>query len=407
MLDKVDGPWKYVGLILTFPLLFQGPFLEFAWGAGDATELLFIKRLALLLPVLAIIGSCWLSIASGLTLVFRSDRGDFAQMLFVTWWDLGRAIIAYWAGIGKFFLTLAGWVYGFTKLVILGLTFALRDLFLLPIRVGLDVSSGSFKAGIPWPAIFLMVLWTLIEALIFTFVMTPLIVDVLDGFTDGDYTGGLGLQVVLYLMFSLFVLGSYAVIHTLSQAIETRDVPKVLSYVLVEVIVALVETVLFYREFVDALIPWFAQYAGDDFDLGLVGTLGIAFFIWLGFRCMTWFLFGASAIPTLLAIIQRTGVEGFDAKATSGAKAEIKEKMVLVNGVVEQFKEEMNWIEAKTNELISSFVVPPLQVVAATINFCMILVSSNHLFHLPFKSYKDILEARELIKATRNNSNKG
>ena len=155
--------------------------------------------------------------------------------------------------------------------------------------------------GIPWPAIFLMLLWTFIEALIFTFVMTPLVVDVMDGIAEGDFEAGIGLKIVLYIMFSLFVLGSYAVIYTLGEAVKRKDVPKIILYTIVEIIVAVVETVLFYKEFVDALIPWFAQYAGDDFDLGIVGILSIAFFIWLGFRCMTWFLFGASAIPKSLS----------------------------------------------------------------------------------------------------------
>ena len=188
MIDKLEGPWKYVGLTLTFPLIFQGPFLEFAWGANDIIWITLAKRLFLLLPALAIIGSCWLTIACALTLVFRADRREFVQALFITWWDLGRAIFSFWAGIFKFTLNLGGWLYGFVKMVIIGLTMALKDLFLLPLRIVADVSHGSFRAGVPWPAIVLMVIWTLIEALIFTFVMRPLVIDVLDGFSDGGFT---------------------------------------------------------------------------------------------------------------------------------------------------------------------------------------------------------------------------
>ncbi|SMF32807.1 hypothetical protein [Pseudobacteriovorax antillogorgiicola] len=408
MLDKLEGPWKYVGLAVSFPLLFQEPFLSFAWGAQDPLWLLSIKRGLILLPVLAIVASCWLTIACALTLVFRSERREFAQALFITWWDLGRSIFSYWGGIVKFFLNFFGWLYGFLKLVIIGLIMILKDLLFLPIRVFAEVSQGSFKAGIPWPAIFLMLVWTVIEALIFTFVMTPLVVDILDGFTEGDFEGGIGLQIVLYTMFSLFVLGSYAVIHTLGQAVERRDIPKVVMYVIVEVIVAVVETVLFYREFVDALIPWFAQYAGDDFDLGLIGTLSIAFFIWLGFRCMTWFLFGSTAIPTLLAVIQRTGVEGYEGTKTmrGAAKADAKEIFAYVNEVIEKFKTDMDWVEHKGNYIFSSFIIPPLQIIAGTVNFCTLLISSSHLFELPFRSYTDILDAKELISSARQSVKK-
>ena len=48
-------------------------------------------------------------------------------------------------------------------------------------------------------------------------------------------------------MFSMFVLGSYAVIHTLGLAVAQRDIPKIILYIIVEIIVAVVETVLFYR----------------------------------------------------------------------------------------------------------------------------------------------------------------
>ena len=254
-----------------------------------------------------------------------------------------------------------------------------------------------------------MMIWTFIEALIFTFVMTPLVVDILDGFTDGEFTGGLGLQIVLYLMFSMFVLGSYAVIHTLGEAVQKRDIPKVVMYTVVEIIVAVVETVLFYREFVDALVPWFAQYAGDDFDLGILGTLSIAFFIWLGFRCMTWFLFGATAIPTILAVIQRTGVEGYSGSksVSSAAKADMKEIFVHISTAIEQFKTDMNWVEEKGNYIFSSFIIPPLQILAACVNFVTLIISNSHLFELPFRSYNDILDAKDLINSARNSVKKG
>lgn len=409
MLDKLDGPSKYVAMVLTFPMIFQGIFLQFAWGASDPLWLSSLKRLFILLPTLAIIAACWMTIICVITLVFRSNRREFAQALFITWWDLGRSIFSFWAGIAKFGLNLGGWLYGFVKMVILGLTFALRDLMTLPLRIVAEVSQGSFKAGIPWPAIILMMIWTFIEALIFTFVMTPLVVDILDGFTDGEFTGGLGLQIVLYLMFSMFVLGSYAVIHTLGEAVQKRDIPKVVMYTVVEIIVAVVETVLFYREFVDALVPWFAQYAGDDFDLGILGTLSIAFFIWLGFRCMTWFLFGATAIPTILAVIQRTGVEGYSGSksVSSAAKADMKEIFVHISTAIEQFKTDMNWVEEKGNYIFSSFIIPPLQILAACVNFVTLIISNSHLFELPFRSYNDILDAKDLINSARNSVKKG
>jgi hypothetical protein len=254
-----------------------------------------------------------------------------------------------------------------------------------------------------------MVAWTLLEALIFTFVMTPLVVDVLDGFSDGQMTSSLGLRAILYAMFTIFVLGSYAVIHTLGEAIKERSVGKIIAYTLVELIVAMVETVLFYREFVDALVPWFAQHAGDGFQLGLVGTLTIAFVVWLGIRCMTWFLFGASAIPTLIALIQRTGVKEYESSKSGGRNAlskESRELLPYVYAMIDRFKKDMNWVEEKGDSVLSAFLIPPLQSVAAAINFCTLVINNTHLFPLPFKSYKEILDARELMMAARKNISK-
>ncbi|MFW7379577.1 MAG: hypothetical protein ACOH5I_12260 [Oligoflexus sp.] len=408
MLDKLDGPWKYLASILMFPVFFQVPFLEFAWGLEDPFEIALAKRILILLPTLAIIFSCWVTILCILTIIFRQDRREFASAIFVTWWDLGRAIFAFWAGIIRFVICLLGWLYGFVKMLIVGFLILIKDTMLLPLRIFAEVSSGSFRPGIPWPAITIMVGWTLIEALIFTFVMTPLVVDVLDGFSDGQMTSSIGLQLILYAMFTIFVLGSYAVIHTLGEAIKEKHVGKIITYTIVELIVALVETVLFYREFVDALVPWFAQHAGDGFELGLFGTLAIAFTVWLGIRCMTWFLFGASAIPTLIALIQRTGVKEFDGKKSAGQalSKDSKEMFPYVYAMVDRFKSDMNWVEQKGDAIVSAFVVPPLQVIAASINFCTLVISNSHLFPLPFKSYKDILDARELMMAARKTVNR-
>lgn len=405
MLDKLDGPWKYIVSILAFPLFFQTPFIEFAWGADDQFSIMLAKRLLILLPSLAIVFCCWATVVNALTIIFRQDRREFATLIFITWWDLGRAIFAYWAGILRFGLCFLGWIYGFVRLLALGISLILKDLVLFPIRIAADLSSGSFQPGVPWPALFLMTVWTLIEALIFTFVMTPLVVDVLDGFSDGEMRSGLGLQIVLYLMFSIFVLGSYAVIHTLGEAVRDKDYGKIVLYAVIEAIVAVVETVLFYREFVDALIPWFAQYAGDNFDLGLVGTLSIAFFIWLGFRCMTWFLFGKTAIPMMLAMIQRTGLKDYgqsNKSSASSGRFDNKALLAYVHAAIDRFRSDLDWVEHQGDVVLSFFIIPPLQIVAASINFCTLAINSSPLFHLPFRSYKDILEARDLIRHARD-----
>jgi hypothetical protein len=407
MIDKAEGFWKYLASAMIFPVFFQEPFIQFAWSVESAgAYVTFLKRVFLLLPFLAIVFACWATVVCGISLVFRHERRDFASAVFVTWWDLGRSIFAYWAGIIRFVFSVLAWLYAFLRLVITGIILTLKDFFSFPLRLVSEVSSGTVKAGVPWPAIFLMLVWTIIESLIFTLVMTPLVVDVMDGFSDGEMVSSLGLQTGLFFTFIIFVLGSYAVIFTLGDAIKKKNIPLIVLYAIVEIIVAVVETILFYREFVDALVPWFAQYAGDDFSLGIVGTLSIAFLFWLGIRCMTWFLFGSSAIPILIAMIQRTGLDDLSGKKTVYgslfSKSEKKDFYPYIATTLESIKKDWEWVEHQGDVLVSSFVLPPLQILAASINFCTLILSNNHLFKLPFTSYKNLKDTRELLRGSRN-----
>lgn len=401
MFERLDGPWKIVAAILLFPTLFQDAVLSFAFGVGDPFEIAMAKRFLLLLPALAVIFACWATIASLVTVVVRSRRRQFSQAIFVTWWDLGRAIFSFWGGIIKFCFLFLGWIGGLARVFAFGFLLLLKDILLLPVRLAGDVTSGYFKPGIPWVAIAMMTGWALLEALIFTFVMTPLVQDVLSGLTSQELSGW-KLQVPLYLTFFIFVMGSYAVLHSFGLAVQAKNVLKIINYAIVEVIVAMVEVVFLYREFVDALVPWFAQHAGEGFELGIIGTLGIAAFAWLGIRAMTWFLFGASAIPMLMAMIQRTGLdtggkglmETLKNRATEGAGRNL---FAFVADFWSKLKADMDWLQERGEDLLGAFILPPLQVIAACINFCTLLISSTHLFELPFKNIRDILEARVLL----------
>ena len=88
--------------ILFFPMFFQSAFIEFAWGAYDTFVLMIGKRIFLLLPTLAIILGCWATMACLLTVVIRANRQQFIIAMFITWWDMGKAIVSFWGGIFSF-----------------------------------------------------------------------------------------------------------------------------------------------------------------------------------------------------------------------------------------------------------------------------------------------------------------
>lgn len=408
MLENIESPWRYLVAALIFPVFFQMDLFQFVWGAQDPMNIAIAKRILLLLPACAIIFCCWLSIPNVISVLVRQNRREFISAFFLTWFDLGRSIFLFWGGIIRFVINLFGWAYGLIRLIVLGCLLMAKDVVLFPMRAFGEVSNKSFRAGIPWPAILMMLIWTWVEAAVFTFVMAPLVSDVMETFSDAEFQGGNWLKIALFVVFNFFVLGSYAVIHTLGKAMKDRKWAAATAYFLIEIIVAAVETVLFYREFVDALVPWFAQYAGNNFELGIVGTLSIAFVVWFGIRCMTWFLFGASAVPMLLAMIQRTGINMGDGSRGSGAAMGKNQDpmMVYIHGAMTEFREEMDWIQAKGDYILSSFLVPPLQILAVCVNFCTLLIGGDHLFQLPFTSFKDILDTRDLIEKARKSVRK-
>jgi hypothetical protein len=62
-----------------------------------------------------------------------------------------------------------------------------------------------------------------------------------------------------------------------------------------------------------------------------------------------------------------------------------------------KIRAEQEWGRKTGEELLASFMLPPLQVVAASINFCTLLLITNHLFPLPFKDISAIKYSEHLI----------
>jgi hypothetical protein len=260
-----------------------------------------------------------------------------------------------------------------------------------------NVSTSYAQEGTPWLAVGLLIGWTIIEAILFTFVITETAINILSNFAQEELDL-FSVRPILFMMMVVFILGSYAVVTSLGEAIKKKDWNMILFISAFEICVAGFEVLFLYREFVDALVPWFKQYS-PDFNIGAVGVIAIATFVWFGIRGMTWFLFAQAGAPTIMAIIQRTGLQVTHTITRSKDEAPLSAKDIFqyVNAALDRIKSELDWLHQKGEEMISAFVLPGLQLVAACVNFCTVLISSSHLFDLPFKSFKDVLDTRELI----------
>jgi len=152
-----------------------------------------------------------------------------------------------------------------------------------------------------------------------------------------------------------------------------------------------------YRELVDATTPWIAQQTGDSFRPGIIFTMSLATFGWLGVRGMTWFLFARYGTPTLLAIISATGVK----EPSGGARPSQEAVSSWTKEMISQVKADIGWFQTTGTQLLEAYILPPLQIVAGTINFFMLLIAGRHLFQLPLKSLDALMETGELLKLVR------
>ncbi|HEX9653795.1 MAG TPA: hypothetical protein VGA99_08790 [bacterium] len=387
MINDNNSVVKLILSALLFPTFFQEAFIRFAWGAGDSLWLMIGKRLFLLLPVLGIIFGCWLSVACVLSLVIRPNRREFITDFFLTWWDLGKAIASFWGGILKFVFNFFVTLLGAVKVITLGLWSLIQEILFMPLRLVGNLGRSVVSSSVPWIAIVLTLFWCFLEAVIFTYVTTPLVVDTFSNIT-GDNLSVNMVRIPLFVFLLFVVLGSYAVLSNFVDSFKLKKIPTILGIGAIEIVVLFVEVVFLYREFVDALVPWFAQYSAN-FELGVFSTLAIATFVWFGVRSISWFLFAASGTPTIMAIIQGKGLAAGEVRETTPVR-----RSSVSTDFMDRIKENASWIEKAGDDLLAAFALPPLQVLAASINFCTLLVSGEHLFELPLKDMNAVVKTR-------------
>jgi hypothetical protein len=392
MTDQGSGFSQMVVSILFFPTFFENTVIAYVWGASDPWWLMAAKRVFLLLPVGAVLAGLWASILCILSVIVRQKRVEFTKAFLLTWWDMGKSVFAFWGGFFKFFFVLVNSLFGLLRVMVTGLWLLLEDILLLPFRVIKTVARNISAPGLPWIAVTLTFVWCLVEGVIFTYVMTPLVMDTLSNLTGGELTESF-IRIPLFLFLLLLILGSYAVLLNFTEALKTHNIATIIKIAAVELVAVMVEVVFLYRELVDSLVPWFAQHASKDFDLGIGGTMAIAVLAWLGVRGMTWFLFASHGVPIITAIIQGRGLKPTEA----GEQARMESAFLYTKGYYDQFKNDMKFIQSKGDDLLGAFILPPLQIVSAVINFFTLLVAGHHLFQIPFKSVKDVGRTQDLL----------
>ena len=375
--------WAWGGL--AWILVWESTLLRFVVSGNSFWEA-FWKFLFLFFPTVVVVAGVWGTMVSLYTIPFRSGRGRFLAALLMSWWDVARMAWFYWFGLVRFLVVFLGSIWGLLRLGVSLLWRTLKNLVTSPFAL---LDSTSRQPGVPWIAFVLLVFWSAVEATIFTFTLRPTMAELLADLTGYSVNP---LALVLLLWFFLFIIigGSFACIQVLNEAIKTRAVGQIVSMVLVEITVALFEVLFLYRELIDAITPWLAQ---QGFQLGIVGTLGLAFLGWTGVRGMTWFLFGRFGTPALISILGRQQMEGMAGGAARAGAPDAE----LWRGPIQALKAEHEWFKKEAQHLMELLTLPVLQLLAAGFNFGVVVILGKPHFTLPFKSLDQVLASTPFI----------
>jgi len=320
------------------------------------------------------------------TLPFRSGRTGYVRSVAFAWWDAGRGVSMYWAGLARLLVVLVGLIWGLLRYVLVLVGKVIKQVFSTP-AAALDWTARRyFKPGVPWVAFVLILAWSALEGAVFTFTLRPTISEVLYDLTGAPPNPAI-LTPILFLLLFMLIAGSFACIQVLTEAIKKRNPKEIIQMLVVEFFVMFFEVVFLYRELIDAITPWIAQQTAGEVRLGLWSTLALGAFGWVGIRGMTWFLFGRFGTPAVMAILSRETL-----RLDEGAEAPAPvEPTRWWRDMLADFKRERDWFRQKADELAELMALPLLQLLAVALNFCLIVVTSRPAFDLPFASLKEAM----------------
>ncbi len=390
--DYTTIDWRGVGAFIFAPLLWipdwQAVMINFAWYGGSTFEVI-LKWIILLPPILLLVAAVWVTMISLYTVPFRNGRIEFLTAMVASWWDAGRCAWFYWAGIVRLAVVVVGWIWGILKTFVRIISVVIKGTFKSPLMVLDWTSRKYFKPGVPWVAFLGLIFWAIIEAVIFMYTLTPTMIEVLAGITGYEPNPAV-MAPILWIFLFFLILGSFACIHALAEAFRQKKVLEILEMLFVEIFVMFFEVIFLYRELIDAVTPWIAQQTGGQLQLGLGATLILASFGWVGVRGMTWFLFGRYGTPALLAVLARQTItrdEEPQPVMTEQPSAD------LFKGPITALKEEADWFRGEARDVFELLSLPVLQLLAAAMNFVMVLILSRPMFTLPFNNLDEVRAA--------------
>jgi hypothetical protein len=340
-----------------------------------------LKYVFLLFPVLLGVVAVWSTGLSVYTMPFRSSRTRFVSLVLLAWWDAALAVWLYWVGMVRVAGVILGWVLGIARLALRLVTGFLRDIVGTPVAMSGMLMRGYFKPGVPWLAFVVLLLWSALEAAVFTYTLEPrvtMLINDLSGSDDSRFT-----VPIMYVMILALVLASFACVQALVNALRTKEPRFIAQIIGIELFTIFFEVMFLYRGLVEVTMPWIAKDNGAMVGAAVAG--------WLGVRGLTWFLFGQYGTPPLVAIVARRPLTDVESAPASSMRSEPFWRLAM-----DDFRRDLDWLHIKSDEMLELLALPVVHLLGAALNFAMILTASRPVFNLPFRSLKEVTESRDM-----------
>jgi hypothetical protein len=200
------------------------------------------------------------------------------------------------------------------------------------------------------------------------------------GAEESRFTAG-----ALYVFLLLLVIGSFACLHALADAVHRRRAFGIVQMGVIQLLVMVFEMLFLYRPLVEALSPWI-----ENSRLTFGAAMTMAALGWVATRATTWLLFAQHGVEPLLAFLARR--EEIEAPVSRSAVP-----TSWWRPAASHFERDLDWLHVKGEQLTEYLALPLLQLLAAAVNFGMLVVASRPVFHLPFRTLGEVTDTRDLL----------
>src|SRR3989442_11652871 len=171
------------------------------------------KALFLLMPILLWLSAVWCTQLLLYTLPFRSGRLSVSSTMLLGWWDGARMVWMYWVGVVRLAGVTVGWLFMLVRLAVKLLAEAIRQIVMMPFTMTGRMTKSYFTPGVPWIAFLMLIIWCLLEPLIFTYTLFPTVSEVMMDLSGADPAPKLT-SVFLDLVVLALVMASFSCFHT-------------------------------------------------------------------------------------------------------------------------------------------------------------------------------------------------